>query len=359
LHPGAPLIPRRFFVTSSGRVSAHAPDTKTNQDLVLLLAHTLNAEYCVGFSPGEKSARTTADCEQAKENTAKTLILYGNSNIRQTAPALQALGFTVVDRTGIRWDGSDGALREIQLDSMRFTASTELVFVFDFLGPIPYRFEQSDGSLAMPIRIGDTGFHLLGAAAVAEDSTIRKTILRLEPLLKTMSTSATVLIPPLPRFVFGGCCRDPSHANGSGSGDSPKKMITSLARIRKLAKTEIQKMGLGNYWLADPLSALSGSADPLAELKNLSAKDNVHFTAPGYSKLANMISDAVEKVGGRNNMARKKEVRYYWRGFSSPRGAARPPASSAGSAGPSQHGRSRPSGPGAGMRAHPYKRQSL
>jgi len=256
LHPGAKLVPRKIVITGSCRVRAPAPDAKANKDLVYALLTQLNAEYLIGFSPGTDPVRTTKKVSSDKDNI-KTAILYGNSNVRQCAPALQALGYTVIDRTMVRWDGSEAAANEINADAVTYTDKANAAFVFDFLGPVAYRFSQPDGSSAMPVKFSG-GFHLMGEATVAEDSLIRATVKRLGPTLNTMCAKPTVLIPPLPRYVFGGCCRLKTHSIGSGTEESAKKMIAKISHMRKTAKTELQKSKTENWWLSDTLTALGG-----------------------------------------------------------------------------------------------------
>jgi len=256
LHPGAKLIPRRIAVMGSCRGQAPAPPAKANEELTGLLLSHLNTEYLIGYSPGQNPVRTGKNPQQAT-GKVRTAILYGNSNIRQCAPALQALGYTIIDRTELRWDGSDSAAEAIRQDIGSHTGKEDAAFVFDFLSPVAYRFRQSDGGLALPVKLAG-GFHLLGEATIADDGKIREWVKRLGPVLQRMSCRPTVLIPPLPRFVFGGCCRAKNHAIGSGSETAAKEMIGNIAHLRKVAKTELQKMGAENWWLADTLSALGG-----------------------------------------------------------------------------------------------------
>jgi len=308
LHPGAKLIPRRIAVARSCRVLSLMPDAKANKELVCMLLARLNAEYLIGYSPGTNPVRTTTEPAHAKDKI-KTAILYGNSNIRQCAPALQALGYNVIDRTVINWDGSDSAADAIRRDAAAHAGTGDSAFVFDFLGPTAYRFKQSDGSLAMPVKFSG-GFHLLGEAGVADDTMVRGCVKRLVPVLLEMCSRPTVLIPPLPRFVFGGCCRLKNHSVGSGSESAAKKMIDQIGHLRKIAKSELQKAGVANWWLADTMSALGGE-DPMVNLKLVTAKDNVHFSGAGYSKIAVEIKDGLAKIEASKSREATRPVTYH------------------------------------------------
>jgi len=167
------------------------------------------------------------------------------------------------------------------------------------------------------------GFHLLGEATVADDGMIRGCINKLGPVLAKMCQKPTVLIPPLPRFVFGGCCKLKDHAAGSGTGDSPKNMIEKISHVRKIAKGGVQNLNISNWWMADTLGALGGE-DALTELKHVTAKDNVHFTGTGYAKIGEEIKSCLAKITGRSRMQVERPTSYYWHGFNSPNGAMGP-----------------------------------
>jgi len=200
LQQGTKLTPRRITTFGSCRIQASAPDTKASTELTCMLLEHLHAMYMVSYSPGLAPVRTKSDATHAKGKTS-TAILYGNSNIRQCVPALQALGYSVVDRTCIHWDGSDRSIEQISQDVAAHTGADHCCFVFDLLGPSAYRFEQSDGSLAMPVKIGG-GFHLLGEANIADESMIKTFIGRVGPLLTKMAVKPTVLIPPPPSLCL-------------------------------------------------------------------------------------------------------------------------------------------------------------
>jgi len=318
LQPGAKLIPRRIAIVGSGRVRSPPPDAKANSELVCTLLKILNAEYLIGYTPGIDPVRRAKNTQRAKD--IKTAILYGNSNLRQCAPALQALGFTVIDRTSIPWDGSENAAEQIRADAAAHASKPDSAFVFDMLGPVAYRFRQADGSLAMPVKVSG-GFHLLGEATMADDGIIKNCVKRLVPTLNTMCAKPTILIPPLPRFVFGGCCRLKNHSVGSGTEAAAKKIVSELAHVRKVAKTELQKTVNGSWWLADPLNALGGE-DWQQDLKHVTARDNVHFTGTGYAKIAGEIRNSLEKIRAKDDRVTDRMQTYYWRGFTSTNGAA-------------------------------------
>jgi len=319
LQPGAKLIPRRIAIIGSCRGRAPPPPAKANLELVRQLLAHLHTDFLIGYAPGENPVREKTTAQRPKDDI-KTAIVYGNSNMRQCVPALQALGYTVLDRTAIKWDGSDAAIDALKMDVDAHTGIENAAFIFDFLTPIAYRFRQSDGSLAMPVKLAG-GFHLLGEVTTADDAMLRSCINRLGPVLNAMGSKPKIFIPPLPRFVFGGCCRARNHAPGSGTDTASKTMIGKIAHLRKTAKSELQKSGLNNWWIADTLTALGGE-DGIGDMKNVMAGDNVHFTGSGYAKIATEVSECLGRLSAKSQKPASKPQTFHWHGFVSPNGAS-------------------------------------
>jgi len=156
---------------------------------------------------------------------------------------------------------------------------------------------------------------------------IKNGVKRVEPILSAMCKHSVVLIPPLPRFIFGGCCKQRRHAAGSGTENSTKLMSEKIRHVRHAAKLELQKLKISGWWLADTNTALGNSPDTLSDLKKLMAGDNVHFTGVGYSKIAVEIAAGISKLGEKMSLPVNDAKCFYWHGFASPNGACGPRSS--------------------------------
>ena len=98
---------------------------------------------------------------------------------------------------------------------------------------------------------------------------------------------------------------------------------------------ELSGSTLSRFWIADPLAILAES-DVIREVsaENIIpffVGDNVHLTAPGYSKLVDGITDCFKRAVGSGISAAVNVPGvpvpascFSWRGFSSPNGSARP-----------------------------------
>ena len=145
-----------------------------------------------------------------------------------------------------------------------------------------------------------------------------------------------IILPPLLRFVSGGCCGESSHARNVGSEGHGDDFLKKIVHLRKVVKTELTGSSLTGYWVADPVGYLLDSdllhPATTAALTHFFGGDNVHFTLLGYTKLVGGLSsafgNAVKNVRSSATFTSvsgtgRTAGRFYWRGFMSQHGAAR------------------------------------
>ena len=68
-----------------------------------------------------------------------------------------------------------------------------------------------------------------------------------------------VILPPLPRFVAGGCCGETSHAQNTEQEGHGEKMLQGIMHLRKIVRDELVNSSLTGFWVADPVAALLDS----------------------------------------------------------------------------------------------------
>ena len=241
------------------------------------------------------------------------------------------MGLEVIDLTTLGWDGSEEVARRVTAELRELTSRTGIVCVLDLFTSTSYRFKQSDGGLALPIKINGK-FHLLGDLAVCEDSAFKATVAKCIPVLAAVN-GPMVVLPPLPRFLGGGCCEERSHAQNSRTAAHAEEHLKKILHLRRLLRTELSGSTLENFWVADPAAILT-ECDKIGEPKAeqiipFFVGDNVHLTAPGYSKLVEGITQCFARaaepvVSASVNVSGAPAGRYFWRGFSSPNGSVRP-----------------------------------
>ena len=209
--------------------------------------------------------------------------------------------------------------------------------VFDLGGNFSFRFEQADGNMALPIWLGGKP-HLLGKVGVCGEKPFKDLIAKLLPLLNTNTNQPKIVLPPILRYISGGCCQDATHAGNATEDNHAVTMIgqAQVARLRKVLRGELAGSALVNYWVLDiledlaPTSAggLAGVEESAFELINLFTGDNVHLTGVGYGRLAVSIPRGIDHVAKKrleSECVVTGELKnFYWRGFVSHKGSSRP-----------------------------------
>jgi hypothetical protein len=83
-------------------------------------------------------------------------------------------------------------------------------FVFDILGNSAIRFEQFDGTTALPLK--SNGRYHLGRRIVSTPiATFKKVVEHVLPIFKAKGQNTSIIVPPLARYIFSRCCNDASH----------------------------------------------------------------------------------------------------------------------------------------------------
>ena len=164
--------------------------------------------------------------------------------------------------------------------------------VFDIFGNFTYRYEQDDGGMSLPVPIQSV-HHMFGKVGVCTDDMFKRVVTKLVSVLGQLSPVPCVVLPPIPRYLTGGCCDDSTHASNVGKTGEDSAMVEKLMHMRQLLRRELAASKCTNYWVPDVLEHLSatavGGTAPVQlksqQLKELFSSDNVHLNGLGYTRL--------------------------------------------------------------------------
>jgi hypothetical protein len=119
------------------------------------------------------------------------------------------------------------------------------------------------------------------------------------------------------------------------------RLLEKIVSLRGLLKSELNRFGVKNFWVADGIAALLGiepkvnranNRELLPDIASKIAGDNIYFTGAGYANIATVIakcfhglSSGVLKSSDQMIAASvsgpvKNPETYYWRGIVSPIG---------------------------------------
>jgi hypothetical protein len=268
-------------------------------------------------------------------------VVLGASNARNLVPFLQGRGFSVTDLTVPGWVASDSNIESLISKLKELSIPNSSAVVIDLLSNSTYRYEQFDGSLALPYKEGG-GYHMPGSITVCSESNFKRIMSQLQPILLSCQTTVKIILPPMPRYVGGGCCGNPTHSTNVGTDDHAATILSKIANLRAVQKEELLKMGAKNFWLLDGVASILGyepkrdrpSTKQCADkVKIVIGRDNVHFTREGYENIAQCIFVSIlgmfkgtltksERTSAVNiSGTGLKKPTFFWRGFASPVGA--------------------------------------
>jgi len=310
--------------------------------LVRSLSQTLSRDFSFSANPEAILERDPAeqDTRGAKDNmTLQNMILFGGSNLSKLAPILRERGGTIIDCTRSGWIISKANIKEAvgELEKVVPGLEGNTGVVLDLFGNSITKFQHVDGALVLPIKLGGS-YHLLGDVTVESDEGCRNLLRIAEPLFRAVENLPTLVVPPSPRYIFGKCCSDASHAPNMGDPDHAARAVKKYEHVRGVMKSElVGKDWMQHFWVMDGLAILgkvpASMEEKLKGLRNCLASDGVHYTDWGYQNWYCSMSNSMARVLRR--MAKAKGSKdseeiisggvYTWRGFSSPRGSTRRP----------------------------------
>ena len=329
---GAPLKNHRFLSTGSRRVNNSGFDAKTADELLCALLTSLSSVLGISCSPSGNTVRAPEQRVGTKEDIDH-LIVVGCSHMRRGASHLKESGYKVTE-CALPGTIPDNASINALISTLPHKLEPGSALIFDLFGNFSYRFEQADGSMALPILLGGK-YHLLGRVGVCSDAAFKTLVQNLATLFAIAPDTPKVILPPIPRYISGSCCDIAGHGDNAGTAEHARLMTEKVAHLRKLLRTELGNSNLEGYWVPDILSGLvprsEGGETPLedsaAELGSLFGGDNVHLTPHAYAKLAETVTrgvgEAVKKSMQSECQVTGEKKRFYWRGFSSARGSTK------------------------------------
>ena len=137
-----------------------------------------------------------------------------------------------------------------------------------------------------------------------------------------------VVLPPLPRYLFNGCCDAPGCCEGVGETglalDLLQKSLTVRRQLRDyLTATYPNLLVPEVYDLMFPEASSPGKI--MDSLRDISDPDGVHLTREGYRLWVKAVVSFTElKYVQKSSEKTGKSKLFFWRGFLSPAGTDRP-----------------------------------
>jgi hypothetical protein len=353
----AQLSSMTFCSVSSHLATLSGLPQDTLCELVRTLISTINRDFQTCSDPENLLPRVTNTVETS--SIAQRVILLGGSNLGCCADRLRRLGKHVIDLTVPGWIASPDNISQLVTKVVSLGCSERDTVVADLYGNLAYRFEQFDGSLSLPFRSGGK-YHMAGNIVICPSTIFKKMMENTAVVFSAVKNSQLVVIPPLPRYLFTGCCNQTGHSLNLNNVGHSKRLLSDTIGLRNSLKKFVSNLGLLNCRVIDTCcvtdcTATSDIDSRIDALKLVMAKDSVHFLSTGYDNMVNSIVRTCEDTLSAKPVAAKASKTHFWRGFRSVVGSsASTPSSRPSYRGRGHYGRGR--GYGGTNRHHPYKR---
>jgi hypothetical protein len=261
----------------------------------------------------------------ASDTCEQKVVLLGASNLGCCASRLRKQGEHVVDLTQPGWLASKENIETLEKKLKSIECNEHSTLVFDLFGNSSFRFEQFDGSFSMPFKQAGR-HHMAGKIAVCPLPVYKRILETTASLLTLHQSSKVILVPPLPRYLFTGCCNQPGHGTNISAPGYSSTLLSDTIGLRNQLKKFVVGLGIKRCQVMDSCcvadcSATANTVSRLEALKKVCAQDGVHFTLEGYSNLVNTILKCDSLLSVKSKIATVVKQSHYWRGFKSSRGS--------------------------------------
>jgi hypothetical protein len=141
-------------------------------------------------------------------------------------------------------------------------------------------------------------------------------------LLALHKTAKVIIVPPLPRYLFSGCCPQKDHSTNVGAPGHSSKLLSDIIGLRSALKKFVASLGIGKCLVMDSCCiadcpATANNAMRIESLKCVCAQDGVHFTPEGYDNLVASVNKSVSSLTLSTSVTSSSKKQHYWRGFKS------------------------------------------
>ncbi len=165
-------------------------------------------------------------------------------------------------------------------------------------------------------------YHMAGKIVACPLPMFRKILDNTSALLTKYWTAKSIIIPPLPRYLFSGCCRQPDHSTNIVEPGYSTKLLSETIGLCNSLKKLVCGLGISRCHVLDSCCATdcpatANTASRLEALKRVCAQDGVHFSSIGYDNLAASITNGEVLTADNPTSAMRSKKQHYWRGFRS------------------------------------------
>ena len=68
-----------------------------------------------------------------------------------------------------------------------------------------------------------------------------------------------MVLPPIPRYIAGGCCTEDGHSTNVGQVGFPEAMVGKIVSLRKILRGELTGSTMGGFWVTDVIECIASA----------------------------------------------------------------------------------------------------
>jgi hypothetical protein len=288
-------------VESSGWANLHgaSPLSESSEaEIISCLNGELNSKFATSLDDNP-----VIDRQAGSPDSPKRFVVIGSSHAARLCAEFRQLGHSVIEVARPGWramPGTVASMKELLEQKIAESGGARLndVYVFQ-LWDNTLHAAWAENSATIPHTKDSLGkYHLHGEAIIVPVSTQTDVFKMLLPLLRTACNHSSVLVGPLPRYLYVSCCRDKEHVTNMKNDDFRTKMRAECDIARQKIRDSAWINGLVRTKVINPGRSLREFCERAGvEERQVWGDDPVHPDREGYKAIVEEIVNVAALAG--------------------------------------------------------------
>ncbi len=202
---------------------------KEEETIVYALLDDINKLFGLGIDP--KPSLERGCVTQGTFTEKKRTVLVGASHMKRLS---ELMGPDMVTLAFSGFRPKEKVITEITNKLAELNLTKEDTVVLDLLSNSVFMGTDQSGLPTEALRAEDGSYHIVGSLAIAPASVTKKILAGCSTLAKVLKGTGTVLISPIPRYVYSKCCKNPEHVDNFEDSERDEEIVLGLEGVKKL-----------------------------------------------------------------------------------------------------------------------------
>jgi hypothetical protein len=232
-----------------------------------------------------------------QENPTRFLLIGGSHTIRE-ANSLSDRGYSVVTCSHRGFRPNLTACKEMAAkveEALKSCNQSDVIIVHCY-DNVAYMARTEEGGDLPIIQYTNGEWHVMGDLVLASKERMLMYFKHSLHFLKLLENRKVLMMAPLPRYLYAGCCAQPDHVSNSEEPDFERRIREGLSEMRGYLKDFLFTNGLRGFKVLDP-----GRETPEQDENGepLWVDDSVHPTFEAYNRIADLIENEARLMAGK------------------------------------------------------------